>query len=344
MKKILIASTALVSTAGLAAADVALSGRAEMGIYQYNAAFGGPNNGGPQFFTDIDVTFTMSGETDNGLTFGASVDLDEGGASAPIVTNPGGAPVPALALPGATQNNSDDGGATIFISGGFGTVTMGDTDGALDWALTEAGNVGNPGSLADDETSHAGYVGAYLDGANDGQILRWDYTSGAFGVAISLEDDNGSKAANTGVGYAIGFKYALDLSGTTVNFGLGHQKAADGAPGTPNDIKATGVSVDATFANGLSAGIVYADWSSVGAAGPDSNIGVGLGYTTGALSMHANYGEVKFNGGGKAKGFGLAAAYDLGGGAVVHFGYGSGKTSTAAPTGKSASLGLGLSF
>ncbi|WP_298262239.1 porin, partial [uncultured Litoreibacter sp.] len=146
----------------------------------------------------------MSGETDNGLTFGASVDLDEGGA-----------------ISNATQNNADDGGATIFVSGAFGTVTMGDTDGALDWALTEAGNVGNPGSIADDETSHAGYLGSYLDGGNDNQILRWDYTSGAFGVAVSLEDDNGSAAASSGIGYAIGFKYALDLSGTTVNFGLG---------------------------------------------------------------------------------------------------------------------------
>uniref|UniRef100_UPI00249322FA porin n=1 Tax=Litoreibacter halocynthiae TaxID=1242689 RepID=UPI00249322FA len=299
-------------------------------------AFSGGTNTGAQFFTDIDVTFTMSGETDNGLTFGASVDLDEGGA-----------------ISNATQNNSDDGGATIFISGGFGTVTMGDTDGALDWALTEAGNVGNPGSLADDETTHAGYLGAYLDGGGfngagnrtgDGQILRWDYTSGAFGVAVSLEDDNGSKAASTGVGYAIGFKYALDLSGTTVNFGIGHQKGADngfGGPTTP-DAKATGVSVSATFANGLSAGVTYTDMSNLPV---DKHYSIGLGYTTGAFSVHANYG--KFDGvaaGAEAKGFGLAAAYDLGGGAVVHFGYGSGKSSTAAPTAKSMSLGLGLSF
>ncbi|SHF60325.1 outer membrane protein OmpU [Litoreibacter ascidiaceicola] len=340
MKKVLFASTALVAFGGAAVADVALSGRAEMGIFTQNTAFSGGTNTGAQFFTDIDVTFTMSGETDNGLTFGASVDLDEGGANG-TVTN-AGVPIPGVAsVNGATGNNSDDGGATIFISGGFGTVTMGDTDGALDWALTEAGNVGNPGSLADDETTHAGYLGAYLDGANDGQILRWDYTSGAFGVAISLEDDNGSKAVNTGIGYAIGFKYALDLSGTTVNFGIGHQRAADAAGVTP-DAKATGVSVSATFANGLSAGVTYTDMSNLPV---DKHYSIGLGYTTGAFSVHANYG--KFDGvaaGAEAKGFGLAAAYDLGGGAVVHFGYGSGKSSTAAPTAKSMSLGLGLSF
>ncbi|WP_298259682.1 porin, partial [uncultured Litoreibacter sp.] len=84
MKKVLFASTALVAFGGAAVADVALSGRAEMGIFSQNAAFQGVAPAGAadgvQFFTDIDVTFTMSGETDNGLTFGASVDLDEGGA------------------------------------------------------------------------------------------------------------------------------------------------------------------------------------------------------------------------------------------------------------------------
>ncbi|WP_394198947.1 porin [Litoreibacter albidus] len=337
MKKILIASTALVSTAGVAAADVALSGRAEMGIYQVSGT-------DAQFFTDIDVTFTMSGETDNGLTFGASVDLDEGGGTDNVQA--GGVTLPGVSTQNrATGDNSDDGGATIFVSGAFGTVTMGDTDGALDWAMTEAGNVGNPGSIADDETSHGGYLGAYLDGANDGQILRWDYTSGAFGVAVSLEDDNGSKAANTDVGYAVGFKYALDLSGTTVNFGLGYQKAAGAiAAGFTDQGSATGVSVSASFANGLSAGMTYTDMSDMA---NDKHYSLGLGYTTGAISVHANYGKYTDNaavaGGADVKGYGLAAAYDLGGGAVVHFGYGASKP-TGGVTTKSASLGLGLSF
>ncbi len=316
MKKILFASTALVAFTGAAAADVALSGRAEMGISKTTAA-------DFQFFTDIDVTFTMSGETDNGLTFGASVDLDEGGAGAPAVAN-----------------NADDGGATIFISGSFGTVTMGDTDGALDWALTEAGNVGNPGSIADDETGHAGYQGSYGDGAQDGQILRWDYTSGDFGVAVSLEDDNGSGAVNSNIGYAIGLKYNIDLGGTTVALGVGHQRVANIGPAV-NNTKITGVSATATFANGLSAGVVYADWSNNAF---DKNYGIGLGYSTGALSLHANYGKMDAVAAGADRtGFGLAAAYDLGGGAVVHFGYGSGKIG-AGPTTKTASLGLGLSF
>ena len=344
MKKVLFTSTALVAFTGAAAADVTLSGRAEMGIFQADTVSTGAlvtANDGAQFFTDIDVTFTMTGETDNGLTFGASVDLDEGGAGS-----------------AAVANNTDDGGATIFISGGFGTVTMGDTDGALDWALTEAGNVGNGGSIADDETAHSGYNGSYLDGGNDGQILRWDYSVGDFGIAVSIEDDNGANAANTNVGYAIGLKYNLDLGGTTVALGLGHQEAADSV-GVAADAEATGVSATATFANGLSVGVVYTDFdnrtiNSGGTGGTphavDSHVGVGIGYTTGALTLHANYGEFSGDAGAPdVQGYGVSAAYDLGGGAVVHFGYGSGDFTNAAGTAiagdaDTVSLGLGLSF
>ena len=113
MKKVLFASTALVAFTGAAAADVTLSGRAEMGIFGSTVAE-------TQFFTDIDVTFTLTGETDNGLSFGASIDIDEGGNQS------------------AVNDNSDDGGIAIFVRGDFGNVTLGDTDGALDWALVDA--------------------------------------------------------------------------------------------------------------------------------------------------------------------------------------------------------------
>jgi outer membrane protein OmpU len=57
----------------------------------------------------------MSGTADNGTTFGAAIDLDENAAG--VGTN--------------------DAGVAIFISGDLGTLTLGDTDGALDWAMQE---------------------------------------------------------------------------------------------------------------------------------------------------------------------------------------------------------------
>ena len=78
------------------------------------AAAGATDTSNTQFHTDVEVTFSMSGETDNGLSFGGSVQLDEAGAADP----------------------ADDGGSAFFVSGAFGTLTVGDTDGALDFAMT----------------------------------------------------------------------------------------------------------------------------------------------------------------------------------------------------------------
>ena len=340
MKKVLFATTALVATAGVASAEVAVTGWAEMGL------FGGDNAMGmgieTQFFTDIDVLFRMSGETDNGLTFGAGVDLDENGAF--------------------TVN--DDGGAFVFLSGNFGTVTMGDTDGALDWALQEA-NYGNAGSIADDETAHAGYLGSYGDGAYDGQILRYDNTFGDFGVALSVEmDDTGMMDT----GFALGFRYGMDLGGADVGFGVGYQfiDVANYLPGNLSSIAIPVQDFDGEYdifgisasvaSNGFSANIEYTNFSADNANEEEADhVSLGLGYTTGAITVSANYGIWDYSSDvaasdGDITGFGLAAAYDLGGGASIHAAYGVSDYSdiAAVPAAfddlETWSLGVALSF
>jgi len=342
MKKVLFATTALVASAGVASAQgVEVSGWAEMGIF-------GGDGIETQFFTDIDVLFRMSGETDNGLSFGAGVDLDENGAF----------------------SINDDGGAFMFLSGNFGTITMGDTDGALDWAMTEAW-VGNAGSIADDETAHAGALGSYLDGAYDGQILRYDNTFGDFGVALSVEmDDAGVRDA----GWAIGFRYGVDLGGADLDLGLGYQTATYAASpvgamsvagvdiaaiilpvvmpgGYEVDVDAVGVSAAVSTGNGLSAGVAYTqfDASYADGAGDMTQVSVGVGYTMDAFTVSANWGQFdgSFNIGATnynidQSGFGLAAAYDMGGGASILAGYGS--SDVAGASSDTFSLGVAMSF
>jgi outer membrane protein OmpU len=341
MKNVLFASTALVAFAGAASAEVTLSGNAEMGIYNKDGLGNDGavkvvvTDGETSFFTDLDVTFTMSGETDGGLTFGASIDLDEGGDGS------------NFEKPGL------QGGETIFLSGAFGTLTAGDTDGALDWALTEVAF--NSGSLNDDETVHAGFNGNNgLDGLYDGQIVRYDYSFGDFGVALSAE--LAEDAGNTGDDdvFGIGFKYQLDLGGSEIGLGLGYQTAAVNNV----DVDTWGLSVNGSFGGGFQAGLSYVSYdnqipnaiadgaftSAVIAAdlgangGPDAltsqggriiipgqdtdQIGVGVGYTTGAISASLNYGKYDIDGQGNIDGYGLTVGYDLGGGAAVQFGYG----------------------
>ena len=299
MKKILFATTALVATAGVAAAEVSLTGFAEMGVVD------GDHLSTAQFHSDIDVTFNLSGEADNGLTFGATIDLDE-------AIDPDYCSSP---LAGGTNTNGPavcgESDMSVFIAYGGARLTMGDTDGALDWALTE---VGIGGAIADDHTTHAGFnFNSGLDGTFDGQVVRFDYAFDAFSVAISTEiDDTGTFDPIWG----IGFRYSGELAGLDLGVGLGYQTVDLGA-----DVDVVGLSVDTTFDNGLQAIVNYSQWDI---AGTDvDHWGIGLGYTMNALTLSANYGEYNFPGSAKDSGFGLAANYDLGGGLVVQFGYGS---------------------
>lgn len=308
MKTLLLASTALVATAGIAAAEVSLSGYAEIGV-------AGGDNIEDQFHTDIDVTFSMTGESDGGLSFGASIDLDE--------SNDGDA-----------FNASTQGGETYFLSYGGLRLDMGDTDGALDAVMNEVNLAG--GSIADDETAHAGFNGnAGLDGTFDGQIARVSYAIDAFAGHFSVEmDDSG----NLDPIYGLGARYSGDLAGLTIGVGLGYQTQEDIA-----DI--VGLSLDTSFANGMSAGINYSSADIDGQSDDGTHLGIGVGYTMNALSVGVNYGEYEdwSLGCGDCDGYGLAATYDLGGGLAGHLGYGYSDFGNDVDS-DSYSLGLSMSF
>lgn len=367
MKKVLFATTALVASAGFASADVALSGSAQMGVGYQDATglvladdgtttadlVADTGEGTTQFYQDIDVTFTLSGETDGGLTFGAAVDLDE---------NAGGV-------------GTDDAGVAIFISGDFGTVTMGDTDGGFDAGMVEV--PAGPGSINDDETAHAGWNGnAGLDGSFDGQILSYSYSVSGFTITGSVElDDSGTYDPI----YGIGAQYTGSFGGGSYTIGAGYQVANDGFTGNTftaavsatnpaadtitymfTDASIAGISAQVALDSGLTAGITYsmftgtADTSSsvdgaaatvteTGVAYDETHFGIGVAYDFGDFSVGANYGAYDndvnvFD----REGFGISAGYDLGGGLSVNLGYGS--SEQAGNTDNTWSFGALMSF
>lgn len=111
MKKLLIASTALVASAGFASADITLGGSANAGV-KYN---GGWDTKSTRLHYEIDFDVIASGTTDGGLTFGASVDLD-----AEITSSTG------------NQSTNEVKDPEVFISGDFGILTVGNLDVAAD--------------------------------------------------------------------------------------------------------------------------------------------------------------------------------------------------------------------
>ncbi|MDX1782410.1 MAG: porin, partial [Thalassovita sp.] len=82
MKTILFATTALVASAGIAAADISFSGSAEAGIAQGLWDDDGDSATARVEITDVysfaKLVATMSGESDNGISFGASIDATAG--------------------------------------------------------------------------------------------------------------------------------------------------------------------------------------------------------------------------------------------------------------------------
>ena len=333
MKKLLLASTALVATAGVASAQdlgVALTGQAEMGIFDNG-------NDDSQFFTDLDVTFTMTGESDNGISFGATIDLDEA-TDQPDFENP------------AVQ-----GGENMFVSYGGATLTMGDTDGAYDAVMPEMALAA--GSLNDDETGHAGFddqdghlilgtdSGLSLDGAGDGQIARFDYAFNAFTFSLSAEQlANGADVPGIGdTAYGLGVAYAGDFSGVAIEAGLGYQTIEDA-------VDTYGLAVTAGLSNGLSFGATYSQ-SDIDddfiALGDDTvtHYGLGIGYEMNAFEVGVNYGVYE-NDGDELSGYGIAALYDFGGGLSMRAGYGNSEFDGVFGGGDvdTYSIGLRISF
>ncbi len=309
-----------------------------------------------QFYSSMDVTFTLSGQTDGGLTFGATIDLDEigddcrGGTydeSRPgaIDINQNGVVDTAVftcTVGDSIDATNRDGQGTeeqsIFVSGAFGTLTMGDTDGAYDFALDEA-ILG--GTIADD-LEHAGYNGnAGLDGTNDGQVATYQYALSGFEFAVSAELDDGRRI-NQGTNqtiYGVGARYTFSniSSAADVTVGAGYQ----GSGG----VNIYGASINAQFSNGFQAILNYSrlDGNGVNSAADYSHYGIAVGYTMNALTIAANYGSYDFEAGASSDGYGLAVNYDLGGGAVLQAGYGNG-TTRGAPRAEQYSFGLSMAF
>ena len=324
MKTLLLASTALVATAGLAAAEVSVSGLAELGIFQNENASGDGSTGDLEkvrVFTDIDVTFSMSGESDGGLSFGASIDLDE--AISPDQTD-------AARLPNAT----------MFLAYGPMRLTVGDTDSAFDARLTETA-IG--GAINDDHTVHPGYNGnSGLDEVYGGQEIRLDYSFDAFTGSVSVSPDR--NATDFDLAYALGVSYNMDLAGLTLGLGLGYQKVDEAAALYDTRI---GLSAATTFGNGLQAIVNYTHMTDDSSNGADdgSHYAIGLGYTMNALTIGVNYGEFDVDDafGADSSGFGIAANYDLGGGLVAQLGYGGGDIDGGSYE-DTFSLGVAMSF
>jgi len=336
MKKILFATTALAGLAigGAASADIALFGSARLGL-GYNI-----QNNGTLDLEDGDVNddgvvtslkgsedfraisrirwgATMTGESDSGITFGASIRADNAG---------GGGTGPTSAS-GQIEGN-------VFVSGAWGTLTYGDTNGADEQHVGDASGSYSVTGLGDlNETPFISNGGGFGDDrisfANNPEArptVRYDYNFGGFGVSASTNRNLND--------IGVGASYTLDFGQGSVTGGVGYydfnefDTFVSGTPVTVRGGEQWSVGLSGAF-GGFSAGVVYTAASSESAADEASGdldvLNVGGAFTLDAWTFGAFYATVLTGNGSLdaydgRDAYGASVQYDLGGGATVNFG------------------------
>lgn len=301
MKKILLATTMLVAGASIAAAEVTLSGSARMGIISNfdNAATAGVDESDLEFTSRARVEFTMSGETDGGLSFGASFRADNAAAA-----------------------NTGDAGS-VFISGAFGKLSMGDVDGAAQMATGHVAGVGLTG-LGD--LNESTFLGAG-DGATDPTAL-YEYSAGDFTVYLSVTNPTTTivtAAVPPAVptitdtnAIALGAKYTFGDYAVGLGYEKLEGKSAVLATAADNvDVDHVVLKLSANVAGFNVQGLIGQADGNIGAVvlNNEKQYAASVSYTTGALTGSVFYTDDSDLGGTTA--YGIGGSYDLGGGATL---------------------------
>lgn len=308
MKNIFLATTALVATAGFAAAEVSFSGDASMGL----------KYGGADWAAHYETTLyaAMSGETDGGLSFGADLTLTYS----------------ADAL--ESGKAGVDAATVVYIEGGFGKLSVGDVDNAIQ-TVTGLGDIGWDGIGTDN-------IAEGLRGSSAANML-YEGTFADFTGAVSY-DMGGTEDWGVGVKYVFMDNYSVALGYSTSFSGKVGSAPTTTFATRQNEISAQ---LGATFGDIALAALYSVSKIDDAGNGLDgetaSELGLTAGYTMGATTITAAYSEANVTGGNWAEsGFGVGVAYDLGGGASVKAGVGeltvNGTSSTV------ADFGISMSF
>ncbi len=305
MKKVLLATSILAASAGFASAEVAVSGSARMGLVHNSTLDLG---GGQTYFSSrVRIVFTASGETDGGLTFGASMRADQTGGN--------------NSDSGGDEDGDSNGDSTVFISGAFGKLTMGDVDGAAD-ALV--GQVSGVGYGPNDDLQEIGFIGTTKTAA------YYEYSTGSltFGLGVGQTYDVDADL-DTDDEASIAVKYSAD----GYSAALGYEE---------NDTESlVSVSGSATFG----AATVKARASDSDVAGADTTYALSVDYVAGAITVTGFYTDFGNTGASlDTQHIGLGATYDLGGGARLAGGVVMQNNDGIVPDETFADLGMKFSF
>ena len=271
MRKLLLGTTALAAAATLSAnaalADVSISGATEWHYINFGSQ--DATLDGDKFSQDSEIAFKFSNKTDSGLTIGYTVELesDAGAGGAGLIIDE----------------------SSFTISGGFGSIMLGQNDGVATSYAIEAED-------ATAEESAGSMVSATIRTDTDISLDETDnnkiaYTLPAMGglkAGISFEDSGaGSAAANKADITAVGASFTTEAAGSTVTIGAATVTKENSA-GTDSDAQNIGVKIAsgaATFY--LAQSVNESSDEDITAQGFGASYNLGNGITLAGFTMTA---------------------------------------------------------
>lgn len=299
MKKVLFATSALVLSAGFAAAEVSLSGDGRLGVFY--------DGDDVQFHSRARVLFTLTGESDAGLSFGGKFRVDQENFS-------------------EYRSAAKGSRGEVWVSGTYGKLSMGDVVSAPEAAIGDLYEIGyTDGEFVGDREELDYLVG---DGANrdQGPTILYEYSidnisffaSATDGVDTEVGDltagadvDDSLDAASDSVAYSLAAKYDAGNWWAALGYAK-HDDASEISLGgeakfNQFSVKGVYVSYDDRF---IDTGVEH-----------KHTIGLAAAYNADALTVKGFFRQDKVDvlGGGdyKPRTVGIGADYDLGGGATL---------------------------
>ena len=258
MKKVLLATSALTLSAGFASADVSMSGTGGAGVF-------GANGADLSVYSGVDLGFSLSGASDNGMTFSASLDMG------------GGQTLDTGDFELDTQDMGTDDNVSVAIGVSGLTITL-SQDGVDDLYDDDiAGDIGISGAMGDltysvvtgledaDPTSlsigySAGAISGSVATSDEGDASTVSVTYAMGDITVSAESDTDRTGADTSsvtLTYAMadGMSVSLENSEDVNTLGVSYSSGAVSVAVEADD--ATDESWEATMAYDLGGGATF---------------------------------------------------------------------------------------
>ena len=184
--------------------------------------------------------------------------------------------------------------SVVSVSGGFGKIAFGNTDGALDRSTTEVYR-----------TVGADYElwGGVVDNSDAQNILRYEYSVGGLRLALSNSESDGANG--------VGVNYTHSMGDMSINIGAGYEDA------DAEEITALSIGVD--MGNGFGVRAIYWEGEDTAGVTTKDQTDIGIQYKTGDLTLAAAY---MMNDVDNSDNYTVFAEYGLGAGVTAFGGVG----------------------